>query len=75
MYDANRALSNQSYFTGSIYNSQAVLAKIYTQNFIDNLLRGLLPTPVQSVDSYSPDDVTGQYERFLIKAIFVLLVT
>ena len=75
MYEASGALSNQSNFTGSAYNSQTVLAKIYTQNFIDNLLRGLLKTPVTSVDSYFPDYVTSQYERFLIKAIFVLLVT
>ena len=62
LYEADGSRSNLSYFlSDSFFNG----ARLLNPAFIDNALRGLTQTPVQTIDQCFADDVTSQLFKYI----------
>ena len=62
LYEADGTKSLQSYFLANSFNTGGF--RLLNPTFLDNAIRGLIFTPVQSVDECFADDVTSQLFRY-----------
>lgn len=57
LYESDGSRSNQSFSLRDAFSNAG--PPVLQPRFIDNVIRGLLQTPVQSVDHCFPDDITS----------------
>lgn len=67
LYEADGTRSDQSYFLSDSFFDGA---RLLYPTFMDNALRGLTQTPVQTVDQCFADDITSQLFKYAGKKKF-----